>query len=81
MNSAAMKHRIFAAARGAIGQAEINAKEVKSLSLPVPPPSLQVRYAEIVEAARAALIVAESGYGITSELDASPMSRLLEETT
>ena len=78
MNSAAMKHRLFAAARGAIGQANINAKEVKSLSLPVPPPSLQLRYAEAVEAAKAALIVADSGSRITSEFGASLMSRLLE---
>ena len=79
MNSAAMKHRLFAAARGAIGQANINAKEVKSLSLPVPPPSLQLRYAEVVEAARTALIVAESGSRTTSELGTSLMSRLLRD--
>ena len=79
MNSAAMKHRLFAAARGAIGQANINAKEVKSLSLPVPPSSLQVRYAEVVEAARTALIVAESGSRTTSELGTSLMSRLLRD--
>ena len=79
MNSAAMKHRLFAAARGAIGQANINAKEVKSLSLPVPPPSRQLRYAEVVEAAGAALIVAESGSRTTSELGASLMSRLLRD--
>lgn len=79
MNSAAMKRRLFAAARGAIGQANINAKEVKSLSLPVPPPSLQMWYAEVVEAARTALIVAESGARSTSELSASLMSRLLRD--
>ena len=54
MNSAAMKYRLFAAARGAIGQSNINAKEVKSLPLPLPPPSLQVRYAKVIEASRAA---------------------------
>ena len=79
MNSAAMKRRLFAMARGAIGQANINAKEVKSLSLPVPPPSLQMWYAEVVEAARTALIVAESGARSTSELSASLMSRLLRD--
>ena len=79
MNSAAMKRRLFAAARGAIGQANINAKEVKSLSLPVPPPSLQMWYAEVVETAKAALIVAESGSRTASELCASLMSRLLRD--
>ena len=37
LNSAAMKTRLFAMARGAIGQANINAKELRSLPLPVPP--------------------------------------------
>ena len=77
MNSAAMKHLLFAAARGAIGQANINAKEVKSLPLPVPPVSLQRRYERTVETARGALSVAESSTRTASELSASFMSRLL----
>ena len=76
MNSAAMKHRLFAAARGAIGQANINAKEVKSLPLPVPPVSLQRRYEGMVKAARGALSVAESGYSVSFALNNSLMSRL-----
>ena len=79
MNSAAMKHRLFTAARGAIGQANINAKEVKSLSLPVPPASLQRRYERIVESARAALSVAESGHSVSSALNDSLMFRLLAD--
>ena len=79
MNSTAMKQRLFAAARGAIGQANINAKEVKSLPLPVPPASLQMRYAGIVEAARAALSVAESSYSVSFALNNSLMSRLLAD--
>ena len=51
MNSTGMKRRLFAMARGAIGQANINARELKSIPLPVPPLDLQCRYAEIVEAA------------------------------
>ena len=54
MNSSAMKRRLFDSARGAIGQANINAKEVKSLPLPIPPLSLQRRYDQAVAAARAA---------------------------
>lgn len=77
MNSPAMKRRLFAAARGAIGQANINAKELSALPLPVPPVSLQRRYEAIVEAARGALSVAESGYTVSSALNNSLMSRLL----
>ena len=77
MNSSAMKRRLFNTARGAIGQANINAKEVKSLPLPVPPIALQRRYAEIVETAQAASTLAESGAGVVSALTASLMFRLL----
>ena len=81
MNSAAMKSRLFAAARGAIGQANINAKELKSLPLPVPPVSLQRRYEAIVEAARGAVSVAESGCSVSLTLNNSLMSRLLAESS
>ena len=78
MNSPATKQRLFEAARGAIGQANINAKELKSLLLPVPPIDLQRWYAELVETARAALKNAESGSSDTSALQRSLMSRLLD---
>ena len=52
MNSHAMKRRLFSMARGAIGQANINAKEVHSLVLPVPPLALQHRYTTTIEAVR-----------------------------
>ncbi len=81
LNSAAMKHHLFAAARGAIGQANINAKEVKSLPLPVPPVSLQRRYEVIVEAARGALSVGESGCSVSFALNNSLMSRLLADSS
>ena len=78
MNSPATKQRLFEAARGAIGQANINAKELKSLLLPIPPIDLQRWYAELVETARAALKNAESGSSDTSALQRSLMSRLLD---
>ena len=78
MNSSATKQRLFEAARGAIGQANINSKELKSVLLPVPPLNLQRRYAELVETARTALRVAESGCSGTSALQISLMSRLLD---
>ena len=81
MNSAAMKHYLFTAARGAIGQANINAKELVSLSLPVPPFALQRRYEGIVEAARGTQSVAESGYSAASALNNSLMSRLLADSS
>ena len=78
MNSSATKQRLFEAARGAIGQANINSKELRSVLLPVPPLDLQRRYAELVETARTALRVAESGCSSTSALQISLMSRLLD---
>lgn len=45
MNTAHMKRVIFDTARGAIGQSNINSKELKSFSLPLPPFTLQERFA------------------------------------
>ena len=78
MNSPTTKQRLFEAARGAIGQANINATELKSLLLPVPPLTLQRRYAKLVETARSVLRIAESGSSDTSALQSSLMSRLLD---
>ena len=78
MNSAAIKHRLFAVARGAIGQANINAKEVKSLPLPAPPLSLQRQYADIVEVARAAQSITGTSGKAFLELNNSLITRLLE---
>ncbi|MDE0648397.1 MAG: hypothetical protein F4162_09525 [Synechococcus sp. SB0676_bin_10] len=79
MNSTATKKHLFEAARGAIGQANINAKEVKSLLLPVPPLNLQHRYAELVGRARSVLKTAKSNSSDISALNHSLMSRLLED--
>ena len=77
MNSHAMKRHLFNMARGAIGQANINAKELKSLPLPVPPIDLQRRYAEIIERAHSAAAVAEVSSNTASTLSTSLMTRLL----
>ncbi len=45
-NSRHMKQRLFETARGAIGQANINAKEVRAFPIEVPPLKLQHRFAE-----------------------------------
>ena len=41
MNSRYMKRRLFETARGAIGQANINATELQGLSIPLPPLEIQ----------------------------------------
>ncbi|WP_439372889.1 restriction endonuclease subunit S [Bradyrhizobium sp. DASA03120] len=51
MNSAAMKHRLFATARGAIGQANINSEELKSFLLPLPPLEEQRRTLALLDQA------------------------------
>lgn len=79
MNSTSVKDRLFAMARGAIGQANINAKELKSISLPVPPVDLQHRYAENAEAAGAVAHVRELSTRSGATLIASLMHRLLED--
>jgi type I restriction enzyme S subunit len=45
MNLPSMKRRLAEMARGAVGQANINAKELRSIKLPVPPFKLQEEFA------------------------------------
>ncbi len=45
MNLPSMKHRLAEMARGAVGQANINSKELKSIKFPVPPIKLQCEFA------------------------------------
>ena len=52
MNSKDMKKRLFATARGAIGQSNINTTELKALPCAVPPIDLQSRFAARVDAVR-----------------------------
>ena len=51
MNSAAMKKHLFAIARGAIGQANINSAELKSFLLPIPPLEEQQRIGALLDRA------------------------------
>ncbi len=76
MNSAPLKRRLFDMARGAIGQANINAKELRSLPLPLPPLDLQTRYSEIVASARGIATTAETATETASALSASLMALL-----
>ena len=77
MNSSSMKRRLFDMARGAIGQANINAKEVKLILLPVPPLALQKKFANSLKTMRSVTRAVESGSRTASALTASLMSRLL----
>lgn len=53
MNLPLMKSRLEKMARGAVGQANINAKELRGIALPVPPISLQHQFAARVTEVRA----------------------------
>jgi type I restriction enzyme S subunit len=53
LNSRASKARLFAMARGAIGQANINSKELKAIPLPLPPLQLQQRFMSRLDALNA----------------------------
>ncbi len=48
MNLPVMKQRLAEMARGAVGQANINSKELKSIIVPVPPVALQKEFAQRV---------------------------------
>lgn len=48
MNTPFMKRRLAEMARGAVGQANINAKELRSIRVPVPPLRLQKEFARLV---------------------------------
>jgi type I restriction enzyme S subunit len=48
MNMPFMKRRLAEMARGAVGQANINAKELRSIRVPVPPLRLQKEFARLV---------------------------------
>ena len=57
LNSRASKVRLFAMARGAIGQANINSKELKAIPLPLPPMPLQQRFLSRLDGLHAAQIL------------------------
>lgn len=49
MNTPAMKKKMKGMAKGAVNQANINSKELKSIDIPVPPLSLQQSFAEKIQ--------------------------------
>lgn len=81
MNSAYMKRRFFNIARGAIGQANINAKELKSLRLPIPPVETQRCFSKLVSRANAIVTRATAAENRAKAISAALMSRLLGAST
>ena len=77
LNTYTMKRQLFAMARGAIGQANINAKEIKSLLLPLPPLEKQHEFAALVSRAYRTMDKAQTAAGTAAALSASLMDRLL----
>ncbi|MCB1601894.1 MAG: restriction endonuclease subunit S [Lysobacterales bacterium] len=61
MNSKHMKRVLFATARGAIGQANINTQELKAFELMVPPLELQRRFVEEIAAVRSIQATQDQG--------------------
>lgn len=72
-NSAFMKRRLFETARGAIGQSNINAKEVRAFPIPIPTLHLQEKFTEYLEDVQALVSVGEEARG---ESDAASQSLL-----
>jgi type I restriction enzyme S subunit len=79
MNTASMNRRLFEMARDAIGQANINAKELKALPLPVPPLPLQRRFADLVAVARGVAESADAAAEKASAISAALIQRLFGE--
>ncbi len=77
LNTDTTKTHLFAMARGAIGQANINAKEIKSLLLPLPPLEKQREFAALVNQAYRAMDKAQTAADTAAALSASLMDRLL----
>lgn len=78
MNSNAMKRSLFSLERGAIGQANINAPELHSLTLPIPPLAHHHRFAELVETTRSTVTMSGVATDTAAALSKTLMSRLLE---
>lgn len=76
MNSAHMKSRLFETARGAIGQANINGKELRALQLPIPPLELQRQYAERIAEILSIRELVHKGSAIAERAAVSLMARL-----
>jgi len=60
MNTTYMKRRLFDTARGAIGQSNINAKELKAFPIPLPQTDLQEKFAAHLEGIHSVMLQQET---------------------
>lgn len=77
MNTASMKAKLFDMARGAIGQANINAKELQAITVPVAPAETQRAFAKLVDAAVARSQLSETASSLAADLSRSLLDKLL----
>jgi len=77
MNSSFMKRRLFETARGAIGQANMNTKELRAFKLPLPPLALQQQFAARLTDLRGIIAQAERALGLARETERALMAHLL----
>jgi type I restriction enzyme S subunit len=73
MNTRHMKSVLYSTARGAIGQSNINAQELRALAIPCPPTSLQQTFARRTDEA----LDLEGQQGLASETARTVFQALL----
>ena len=78
-NTPAMKKKLYATARGAIGQANINAKELSAFALPLPPLEKQRQFGDLVEGIITGGAMADTAATTATALAAALTSRLFGE--
>ena len=79
LNSSSGREHLLRSGKTTSGLNTITTSNVKSCNIFLPPLDLQRRYTQLVESARSAITISESGSGTASELSASLTSRLLRD--
>lgn len=79
-NSAFMKRRLFETARGAIGQSNINAKEVRAFPIPIPSMRLQEKFTEYLEDVQALVSVGKEARASADAASQSLLHRCFNST-
>lgn len=77
MNTRTVKSRLFGMAKGAIGQANINAKELRSMELYLPPLALQNRFRDVLNELKKQEATHSVANGHAEQLLGSLSSKLL----
>jgi type I restriction enzyme, S subunit len=79
-NSKFMKSRLYETARGAIGQANINTKELKAFNIPVPPLALQQEFADRVADIESAAALSDKAVAVAEQLTQSLLAQVFGAT-